>query len=220
MSVDTTKSCADFLRTKYEFEIGEKLKASHSHELVAAYFGYDSRAALLAERNYPLDNLEDAFVLVPDVSRIESRRACLDGLPPGLPKSKDLAETISKHLVDEGMFGGKVWLYESLELYVMEVLLPEKEGYISDELSGVIADTNAYFDETIYDSANVEDTGDVVSLRIEGQMNGSTDDDRMFLGDQIDMIVKVDLYRVAGRIAFSDPDISVSGRVNDDDYYD
>jgi hypothetical protein len=38
----------------------------------------------------------------------------------------------------------------------------------------------------------------------------------MFCGDQIDMLVTVELSRVAGRAAFSDPDISASGEINDD----
>ncbi len=45
MDDDISKLCADFLRANHE-----GLRASHARELVAAFFGYKSHAALLADK--------------------------------------------------------------------------------------------------------------------------------------------------------------------------
>ena len=102
-----SKLCADHLRV-YADARGIKLKAAHAHELVAAFFGYNSRAALLAEQAYPLDHLEDAQLLVPDILRMEQRRACMQGLPMSLASSSDLAGELVERLKAEGLFSGEV----------------------------------------------------------------------------------------------------------------
>lgn len=58
-----TKLCADHLRAFVNDNHGVKLKASHAHELVAAFFGYKSRAALLADTRHPLSNLTSAALI-------------------------------------------------------------------------------------------------------------------------------------------------------------
>ncbi len=79
MPIDISKACSDFLRSEVAANGGEKLKASHARELVAAFFGYKSHAALLAEKVYPLEDLGKADVLVPDIGLIERRRNALAG---------------------------------------------------------------------------------------------------------------------------------------------
>ncbi len=66
MQQDITKLCADSLRDFTNDKFGIKLKASHAHELVAALFGYKSRAALLADTEHSLDNLRQAEFIVLD----------------------------------------------------------------------------------------------------------------------------------------------------------
>lgn len=218
MQIDISKVCSDFLRSEVSDSGGEKLKASHSRELTAAFFGYKSHAALLAEKEYPLERLDEADVLVPNVGLIEQRRKTLTGLPASLLSSRELASKVSRFLQDQQYFGGKVWLYESLETYVTEVLLIEEDAFIMDELSGVMAETNATFDTEFgyYESAEVTEGDDTVTVEVEGQYNGSPDPERPFCGDQIDMKVTVELPRVAGRAAFASPDISANGAVNND----
>lgn len=64
MKLDITKACADSLRAFTQNNYGIQLKSSHAHELVAAYFGYSSRAALLAEKQCPIVNLTDADIII------------------------------------------------------------------------------------------------------------------------------------------------------------
>ena len=216
MPHDISKDCSDFLRSLAVGAVDDgKLKASHARELVAAFFGYNTHAALLSETDYPLHQLDEAAVLVPDVRLMDQRRGCLDGLPD-LPSSTELAQALVGFLTSQHHFSGKAWIYDSLESYVMDVLLPEEDGHISDCLSGVMAETNAYFDEAYYDSAEVTDVGDAVELEVSGTYSGDNDEDRPFCGDKIDMTVTVTLPRVAGKVGFSQPDISAGGSVNDD----
>ncbi len=216
MSSYLSKYCADFIRASYNHVYGGKLKASHARELVAAFFGYKSHAALIAEKTYPLTRLAEARILVPDIPLLEKRRLCLKGLPEDLPTSQELASELSSFLQDQSYFGGDVWLYESLETYVMEKLLIENDHIVMDELSGVMAETNAFFDEAYYETASISDDGDNLVITVDGAYSGTSHDDKPFCGDQIDMRVTVTLYRIAGRRGFQDFDISAGGAVNDD----
>jgi len=214
-----SKLCADHLRDTHESEYGQKLKASHSREIVAAFFGYRSHAAQLAESKYPLSEIEGAAILVPDVQQIERRLTRLNGLPSELPSAMELARILSSYLVSERWFGGKVWLYESLENYVMEEFLRNEDSYISDELSGEMANTNAYFEDfPDYEARGVREESDEVIVSVNGSLSGSQDPDRPYSGHQIGFGVTVTLYRVAGRTCFQDPDVEVGGAVDDGFY--
>ena len=60
MQQSISKLCADSLRALVRDKYGIKLKAAHAHELVAAYLGYRSKNALLAEKKYPISDLANA----------------------------------------------------------------------------------------------------------------------------------------------------------------
>lgn len=214
---DLSKLCADYLRTSYTSQTLGKLKATHARELVAAFFGYKSHAALISEKDYPLDKLEEAAIFIPDIPLIEHRRSRLLGLPDDIPDSRVLAEMLSCYLQDEGYFGGNVWLYESLEDYVTEVLLIEHDATISDALSGIMAETNALFlDYPYYEDASIEDMHETLEITVPGQHQGESDDEKPFCGDTIDMTVRVVLLRIAGKRGFQDFDFEVAGEINND----
>lgn len=217
MSNDISKLCADFLREIYTSQTGNKLKASHARELIAAFFGYKSHAALIARQKYPLDALEEAGILIPDIPLLDKRKTCLNGLPEDLLPSMDLATTVCAFLNDEGLFTGDTWLYESLENYVTEVLLIESDSLIGDELSGVMVETNAAFEDfPYYEDPKIVDTGDTVEITVSGSHKGTPLDDKPFSGDTIKFSATVTLYRVAGKRGFQDFDIEAGGSVNDD----
>ncbi len=96
MQHDITKLCADSLRSYLNDNHGIKLKAGHAHEIVAAFFGYKSKIALLADERYPLSNLEKAefIMLNPPTPFVDRRMKSLEGLPPELPPSYILAEGV------------------------------------------------------------------------------------------------------------------------------
>jgi hypothetical protein len=60
------KLCAAALRAYPSYSSSKKLQSSHAHELIAAFFGYNSRNAMLADTKYPIHNLDQAdYVILP-----------------------------------------------------------------------------------------------------------------------------------------------------------
>ncbi len=122
---DITKICADSLRKFVNDNYDVKLSSSYAHELVAAYFGYKSRAALLADIKYPLSKLGSAqiFVMVPDAF-IDQRRTELEGLPQGLPDSYTLGEAVYVPLFSEEYWGKSPYppfrSFEKMAKYMLE----------------------------------------------------------------------------------------------------
>lgn len=217
MSIDLSKLCADFLRTNYAPNHSTKLKASHARELVAAFFGYKSHAALTLEKNYPLSALEEAAIFIPDLPLIEQRRQCLKGLPEDVLATSDLATLLSTYLKEEGRFSGNIWLYDTLETYIMEEMLINNDSLVMDELSGVMAETNTeYSDFPYYENASIIDHLDYMEIEVTGKLQGTPLDDKPFCGDTIDMGATVTLYRIAGKRGFMDFEIEAVGSVNDD----
>lgn len=217
--MSTPKLCADFLRQRYAAWSGGKLKSGHAHELVAAYFGYGTAAALQAEVAYPLSRLEDANVLIPDVGLIDRRIKQLKDLPGNLPSGSVIADELSNHLKDEGHFGGEVWR-ETAEDYIRDTYLNDNVSLIEDELSGVIAGTNAFFDEFYVEDVKVAHNDDSLVAVAKGQLNGETHQDRMFSGDKIAVHAVVTLPRAAGKTGFFEPELEASGAVDDEGMYD
>ena len=217
MSTDPSKLCADFLRQKHASLSPEKLKASHARELVAAFFGYKSHAALMAEKAYPLQRLEDAYIFIPDLPLLEDRRVKLNNLPANLISSMNIAKLLADFLSGEGLCGGNVWLYDSLESYITDVFLPDSQTLIDDELSGVMAETNAgFFDTPYYDDVKIHDGDDELIITASAQYKGEPLDDKPFCGDTIDMGVQITLPRIAGKRGFYDFELEVGGSINDD----
>lgn len=220
MKTDLSKFCADFLRSSCAPKAGEtciKLKASHARELVAAFFGYKSHAALILEKDYPLDNLEEAEILVPDVSLLNYRRSCLKELPTDLASSQELASRVVTFLTEEGYFNGEVWLSETLEEYVADQLLVDIDEEILEQLSGVMANTNAgFYDYPEYKEREITDQNDALIIRAAGTYHGEQRDERLFAGNIIDFGVQVTLWRIAGKRGFRGLEIEAGGSVRDD----
>jgi hypothetical protein len=212
MADDISKLCSDFLRECYP-----GLKATHARELVAAYFGYKSHAALLADKANSLEFLDMAAVLVPDVYIINERRDCLNGLAEQLPHSYKLVDELTQFLQSEELFTGEVWECDDIGDFLIDEYLPERLSPDLDiELEKVIASTNAVFEDISYDRADVEETRNSVTIIVAGSYSGYSLDDKDFSGDLIDMEITVHLPRCAGRISFEEPEIDVVGIVNRD----
>ncbi len=111
MKFEITKACADSLRTFIQENYGIQLKSSHAHEIVAAYFGYSSRAAMLADKDYPVENLKDAKVIIPNISisSMEQRLKTLEKLSPELPSSYILAEAIYSTITADVQLSERIW---------------------------------------------------------------------------------------------------------------
>ncbi|OYD43599.1 YozE family protein [Sphingobacterium cellulitidis] len=100
MQFEITKKCADSLRSFSLEKFGIPLKSSHAHELVAAYFGYSSRASLLSDSKRPISNLTEAeFIVLTPTAFIKERCKNLQGLREDLVH--ELAEGVYSPLYDE-----------------------------------------------------------------------------------------------------------------------
>ncbi|SEN04128.1 YozE SAM-like fold [Mucilaginibacter gossypiicola] len=128
-----TKLCADSLRAFCLNKFGIQLKSSHAHELVAAYFGYSSRAALLADTKCSIGNLKDAeFIVLTPTALIRERRSKLNGLPQDLPE--DLAEGVYLPLYDEKLILHSIWpTLEELGKALADQYLKSKPTYFRDQ---------------------------------------------------------------------------------------
>lgn len=219
IAMNIAKECADRLRETYRNLTGAKLKSGHAHELVAAYFGYGTAAALQAETAYPLAAIEEAAVLIPDLALMDRRRDQLNQLPADLPSIDVLARDISAFLVEGGHFSGKVWHTKDLSDEI-NIRVMDDPMIIEDALSGEIASTNAYFDELYIDQVAIDLTDDALVATLSGSLNGEQDQDRPFHGDKINFTSVMTMFRVAGRIAYQEPDFDTGGSVDDSMYYD
>lgn len=110
MKHSISKLCADSLRVYLNDNHNIKLKSGHSHEIVAACFGYKSKISLVADRRCPVDNLENAkFILLdPPLPLINQRLAALEELPADLPPSHILARGIYQGILDNEELSDKV----------------------------------------------------------------------------------------------------------------
>jgi len=133
MQLEITKRCADSLRSFSESKFGIQIKSSHAHELVAAYMGYSSRAAMLADSKCPITNLREADILVlTPTAQIKERRKELKGFPEKLPD--DLAEGVYLPLYDEQWILHKIWpSLEELGKALADRNLKSKPAYFRDQ---------------------------------------------------------------------------------------
>lgn len=132
MQTEITKKCADSLRSFVSNQFGIVLKSSHAHEIVAAYFGYSSRAALLADAKCPISKLVQAeFIILTPSAKIKERRNQLNGLPENLPE--DLAEGVYLPLFEENLILRPIWpTFEELGSNLADQLLNSNRIYSSD----------------------------------------------------------------------------------------
>jgi hypothetical protein len=90
---EVTKILADSLRTYVKENHQAKLKAAHAHELVAAYFGYKSKNAMLADEEYGPDKVKHAkIIILVSEEFINKRRLQLTDLPSEISSSYELGE--------------------------------------------------------------------------------------------------------------------------------
>jgi len=195
MQQDISKICADSLRTFSNDKYDIKLKPAHAHELVAAFFGYSSKNALLADKKYPISNLDQAEIIVmtPD-DFIGKRRKKLQGLSSELPDNYTLGEEVYGSL-----FSDEWWAspyppfrdYEKLAKFLVENNDAYQEVF------------KFYREIPIHHFVDVKIAENGVLLTVIHSHRTSTGE---MLGNGKSTI---NLPRIAGRIGFSKPQVSV-----------
>ena len=195
MRRDIPKLCADSLRALAKDKYGIKLKAAHAHELVAAYMGYRSKNALLADKKYPIGDLAKAelVVMVPDEA-IDQRRKALEGLSTELPDSYTLGEAVYGPLFSDEWWGSTHPPFRGFEK-LAKILVENNEAFQAVFL---------YRDEIpMHHFVGVKQEEDVVVLDVVHSYETTTGE--MHRDGQ----TTITLPRVAGRIGFGHPKMSV-----------
>ena len=189
------KSCADSLRTFCTETYDIKLKAAHAHELVAAYFGYSSKNALLADRKYPVNNLDQAkiVVMISD-DFIDQRRNELQGLSLELPDSYTLGEAVYAPLFSDEWGLSSYPPFRSFEK-LAKLLVEDNDTY--QEVF------KFYRDIPVHHYVGIKPSENDVLLSVIHSSENST-------GEMVGHgETTIKLPRIAGRIGFGKPQVSV-----------
>jgi hypothetical protein len=196
MKQDPSKICADSLRTNIKEKYDIKIKAAHVHELVAAYFGYSSKNAMLADKKYPIGNLNQAEIIVMTSDEfIDQRRENLQGLSSDLPDNYTLGQAIYAPL-----FSDEWWASS-----------PNPPFRSFDKLARFLIENNAAYQETFKFYRDVPMHHYVVVKNAENDVllsvihsHRTTTGEMLGVGE-----TTIKLPRVAGRIGYGKPQVTV-----------
>lgn len=203
------------LRTELLLRSGDRIRSQHSYQLVAAYFGYNTDAALMADLVYPLDRLTEAQYLIPDIALMKKRLSDIYDLPLDDMSAYAVARTIGNFIKDNVQFNGQIWIADTLEAALIDEVGNEFISEINDELSGEMATTNAMFDELILEDGNVNIDLKRITFELSGVYHGEQDRDRPFSGSDMRVRVVGNAVRVATNICFGKFEIVADGNVVD-----
>jgi hypothetical protein len=193
MKREISKLCADSLRTLASEEYGAKLKSAHAHELVAAYFGYRSKNALLADENHPISALAQVEIVVtmPD-ELFNKRRMDLQELSSDLPDNSILYEVIRSTLVANEWFRSPFPPFSDFDR-LAKSLLTRSSQYDA---------AFPFHREVPLDHfVSVEDSEDFVLLTVAHAYAPQSED------SLAEGYTTVTLPRVAGRIGYGAPEL-------------
>ena len=195
MQHEIFKLCADSLRTFSKEKYDIKLKAAHAHELVAAFFGYKSKNAMLADIKYPIGNLDQAEIIVMKSDDfVGQRRKNLQGLSPELPDSYTLGEAVYASLFSDEWWASQYPPFRSFEK-LAKIVVENNDAY-----QNVF---KFYRDIPMHHIVEVKDEEDGVTLTVLHSHRTST-------GEMLGVgKTTIKLPRVAGRIGYGKPQDSV-----------
>lgn len=197
-----SKLCADHLRTLSN-KHGIKLKSGHAHELVAAFFGYKSKAALLADTFFPINNIKQTNILLLTPSFMDERRKLLEGLAFELPDSSLLVEDICLYLESIDQFSGK---YFKTWKNLAEALTKEYLQQHGNLVLPVYYKNISVFDKPIFDfDPAIEATDNQIKLNIKNAYEFSNHK----FSQRIEITLLIVLFRSMRHIGYSKAEISL-----------
>lgn len=202
-----TKLCADHLRA-IATNHGVKLKSGHAHELAVSFFGYNSKAAMLADTLSPESNFSQVHTLVLMPSTfIAERQKCLDGLSTDLPDIYTLGEEIFVKLISEGNFSFRAFASWTHLAEVLTTEYLQEHGDILLSLNfGPYEKARRIFSKPLYEfRPKIDATNEGIKLTVTNLYYGSLD----VHFQAVDVTLSIKLQRVAGHVGFSKPDISI-----------
>ena len=201
------KLCADHLRV-FSNSYGIKLKSGHAHELVAAFFGYKSKAAMQADIISPIKNLGLAqiFVLMPSLF-IDERRKCLEDLPSNLPDTYTLGESMLVFLASEGKLSGRSFAsWEHLSNALYTEYLQKHGDLILPSNWGLYEEARNIFNKPVYEfQPQIESTDNRIKITVTKRYQGLSE----VHFQPLDVSITITLRRITGYIGYANPEISI-----------
>jgi hypothetical protein len=204
-----------------------KMSRGQIHEIIAAFLGYGSKAAYATEMPVACTEYAKADSLVLDFDGALERyeelgfnttyrfEFCLHAAKKLETVLVDTLDMLGAHHPD---------VHRSEEDYT-EIVLRERvmrEVDDSGEVSAVMAETNAFFDETYIEdmtpSEPLRRASSTWTVRCAGEINGESEPEKGFLGDCIKFRATVLLTKL-GRIGVKVDSVEVDALV-DESFYD
>ena len=195
MQHQLVKQCADSISAFASENHDIKLKPTHAHELVAAFFGYPTKNSMSADDKYPITNLaqSEIIVMIPD-DFIDERRKCLQDLSSELPDSYTLGEAVYECLFSEEFWTSPYPPFRSFEK-LARFLNENNEAY--QEVFKFYRDVPVdHFLDVSFEENEVTLSVVHATRTASGEMLGHGE-------------TTIGLPRVAGRIGFGKPRIHV-----------
>lgn len=210
-----TKACADSLRAFSQNNYGIQLKSSHAHEIVAAYFGYSSRAALLGDKQCPVEKLNDAeIVIIPLQSLlIEQRLKTLENLPFGLPSSDILAAAIYRTIAANEQLPENVWT----DINEMAIAYAEDRVFYNEKTMRMMGIDYGFDQRELDWHIQV----DIKTMDTDVLMTVTYDYPKQAKKPSRHASVAISLPRIAGHIGYGEPEVLptfYSGHMSDPDF--
>lgn len=193
------KFCADRLRV-FSNNHGVKLKSGHAHELVAAFFGYASKATMYADTQYPTSNLFQAnIIILPPMSFTNQRREELKDLPFELPDNDTLIEVIFTSLAPEAKTLNKLWWHDDIKrqaiLLAHQYLHHQQLSKLYHTPSHEVVDVDKQHDGILL---TITPYHPVADYRPDGSGKNSF----------TSLFTTIWLKRIAGHIGYAEPEIN------------
>jgi hypothetical protein len=212
-----SKLCADHLRD-FCSNNNIKLKSGHAHELVAAFFGYKSKAAMQADTSCSIENIRQANILVLMPSAfINERRQSLEGLPADLADTSILGEEMFAYLMSKNKFAARPFgAWGHLAEKLTTEYLQQHGNLILPPSFGPFERAHNIFNKPLYEfNPKIEATNKEVKLVFKNRYYGS----HSINFEPINVVIAIKLQRIAGHVGYAKADISVAV-IEDSEYKD
>lgn len=185
-------------------------------EAIAATFGYDSFSDTLSDENFTNENLSRLKYIVYDSTALLGR---LKNIIVEEDNEDYEENWLFEHIqeVIENTIKIRITDEDSVVEYIQEEIQDSGDILTHDGITGAMAETNAFFDEV--SELNVENyafTKDRSSFEVvlTCSVSGTSDEDKMFYGDTIDVTATASLPVLIGKYGLGDYDLDASGSVS------
>lgn len=185
-------------------------------EAISATFGYNSFSDILSDENFTNEKLSQLKYIVYDSTELLER---LKNILINEDEEDYEENWLFEHIqeVIDATIKIRITDEDSVIEYIQEEIQDSGDILTHDGITGAMAETNAFFDEV--SELNVENytfTEDHSSFEVvlTGSVSGTSDEDRMFYGDTIDVTATARLPVLIGKYGLGGYELDIQGSVS------